>query len=104
MPGSAGTCHAPVGGLSFRLLHTPVGEFAETGCVDAICFDAFSPAVQPEMWTPDVFRRMFEALRPGGRLDLLRQGRGTAGHAFRWIYGEAPHRTRQATDVPLNDP
>jgi tRNA U34 5-methylaminomethyl-2-thiouridine-forming methyltransferase MnmC len=36
--------------------------------VDAVFFDAFGPPTQPEMWTPDIFRRMFNALKPEGIL------------------------------------
>ena len=35
---------------------------------DVIFFDAFGPPTQPEMWTPDIFRRMFNALKPSGIL------------------------------------
>ncbi len=35
---------------------------------DIIFFDAFGPPTQPEMWTPDIFRRMYEALKPEGIL------------------------------------
>ncbi|MEM9588506.1 MAG: tRNA (5-methylaminomethyl-2-thiouridine)(34)-methyltransferase MnmD [Planctomycetota bacterium] len=35
---------------------------------DAIFFDAFAPATSPELWTPAVFERMFEATKPGGNL------------------------------------
>jgi tRNA U34 5-methylaminomethyl-2-thiouridine-forming methyltransferase MnmC len=33
-----------------------------------IYFDAFAPAVQPELWTEAVFRKMFDALQEGGIL------------------------------------
>lgn len=33
-----------------------------------IYFDAFGPRVQPEMWTEDVFKKLYEALLPGGAL------------------------------------
>jgi tRNA U34 5-methylaminomethyl-2-thiouridine-forming methyltransferase MnmC len=33
-----------------------------------IYFDAFAPDKQPEMWTADIFRKMYEALAPGGIL------------------------------------
>ncbi len=33
---------------------------------DLIYYDAFSPNIQPELWTPELFRRMFAWLRPGG--------------------------------------
>jgi len=35
---------------------------------DLIYFDAFAPDVQPEMWTADVFKKLFSILRPGGIL------------------------------------
>ncbi len=35
---------------------------------DVIFFDAFGPPTQPEMWTPAIFQRMFNALKPGGIL------------------------------------
>jgi tRNA U34 5-methylaminomethyl-2-thiouridine-forming methyltransferase MnmC len=35
---------------------------------DVIFFDAFGPPTQPEMWTPDIFLRMFNALKPCGIL------------------------------------
>lgn len=31
---------------------------------DLVYYDAFSPTVQPELWTPDVFGRIFTACRP----------------------------------------
>ncbi len=33
-----------------------------------IYFDAFSPEVQPEMWTKDVFEKLFDSMEPGGLL------------------------------------
>lgn len=35
---------------------------------DLIFFDAFSPDVQPEMWTCDVFSKLYESLNHGGIL------------------------------------
>jgi tRNA U34 5-methylaminomethyl-2-thiouridine-forming methyltransferase MnmC len=35
---------------------------------DLIFFDAFGPDVQPEMWTPEVFRKIYQALKTGGIL------------------------------------
>jgi tRNA U34 5-methylaminomethyl-2-thiouridine-forming methyltransferase MnmC len=36
--------------------------------LDLIYFDAFGPDVQPEMWTLEVFKKMADALKPGGVL------------------------------------
>lgn len=35
---------------------------------DLIYFDAFGFRVQPELWSEDLFKRMFRALKPGGIL------------------------------------
>lgn len=33
-----------------------------------VFFDAFGPRVQPELWTPELFEKMFNALKKGGVL------------------------------------
>jgi tRNA U34 5-methylaminomethyl-2-thiouridine-forming methyltransferase MnmC len=33
-----------------------------------IYFDAFSPDVQPELWTPDIFLKLYRMMQPGGLL------------------------------------
>jgi len=33
---------------------------------DIVYFDAFAPGKQPELWTPEIFSKIFEALSPGG--------------------------------------
>ena len=38
------------------------------GDIDIVYFDAFAPEKQPEMWSPEVFARIYEAMRPGGVL------------------------------------
>lgn len=35
---------------------------------DLVYFDAFGPPVQPEMWTEDLFSKLFAALKPNGAL------------------------------------
>ncbi len=42
-------------------------QFTMSG-IDVIFFDAFSPEKQPEMWTTDVFAKMFDILAPNGIL------------------------------------
>lgn len=39
-----------------------------TNTFNVIYFDAFAPTHQPEMWTADVFKKMLDALMPGGIL------------------------------------
>ncbi len=36
--------------------------------IDLVYFDAFSPEVQPELWTDKIFRKVFAAMKPGGIL------------------------------------
>ncbi len=43
-------------------------EIDDRSQYDLIYFDAFGPRVQPELWTEDLFRKMFKALKPGGYL------------------------------------
>lgn len=46
-----------------------VQEFQiQSANVDLIYFDAFAPAIQPEMWTSAVFNKLFSLLNPGGIL------------------------------------
>jgi tRNA U34 5-methylaminomethyl-2-thiouridine-forming methyltransferase MnmC len=54
--------------FQFRSLRLPVLSFQAEAAFDVIYFDAFAPSAQPEMWTPEVFRSMYAALRPGGVL------------------------------------
>ena len=35
---------------------------------DVVYFDAFAPDRQPEMWTEEIFRDLYEKLSPGGIL------------------------------------
>lgn len=43
-------------------------QWLEPGRYDVIYFDAFAPEKQPEMWTPQVFASMYDALADGGIL------------------------------------
>lgn len=47
------------------------GDLADTRfdtTFDVVYFDAFAPDSQPELWTPELFGRIFEAVEPGGIL------------------------------------
>ena len=43
-------------------------EINEENKFDLIYFDAFGARVQPELWTEEIFEKMFKALKPGGVL------------------------------------
>ena len=40
----------------------------ECTAYDLVYYDAFAPRAQPELWTADVFARLYASLRPGGAL------------------------------------
>ena len=39
---------------------------------DLIYFDAFGYRVQPELWSTEIFQKMYNSLKPNGVLDLCR--------------------------------
>lgn len=55
-------------GFRFRTESQKVQELEAEEAFDLVYFDAFAPAIQPEMWTLDVFQRIYRAMRPGAFL------------------------------------
>lgn len=51
---------------------------------DLIYFDAFGPDVQPELWTEDVFERMYKSLNPNGIL-VTYSSKGIVKRALRSV-------------------
>lgn len=43
-------------------------DIADINAFDLIYFDAFGARVQPELWTADIFKKMYQALKIGGIL------------------------------------
>lgn len=54
--------------FQFRKEKIAIEAFEAVDTFDVIYFDAFAPQAQPELWTADVFARMYNALRPDGVL------------------------------------
>lgn len=52
----------------FTLHLTQLQTFNFTDTYDLIYFDAFAPGKQPDMWTLEIFLKLFEVLKPGGLL------------------------------------
>jgi len=53
------------------VLHKRKSDLLQTTFIhkfDVVYFDAFSPAVQPEMWSRDIFASLFAAMNPGAVL------------------------------------
>ena len=55
--------------FSLLKLNTTIGDFQPDDLVyDLVYFDAFSPDVQPQLWTTPTFKKIFKAMKPGGIL------------------------------------
>jgi tRNA U34 5-methylaminomethyl-2-thiouridine-forming methyltransferase MnmC len=56
-------------GFTFELSTEDLRNFkTDKPSFDLIYFDAFAPSAQPELWSEEVFRAMYNALLPGGAL------------------------------------
>ena len=51
-----------------RKIHADINELEFTSKYDIVYFDAFGPDKQPEMWTEDIFSKIYNAMNPGGLL------------------------------------
>lgn len=60
--------HTVTDRFSFLKRNTTLEKFNSPGLFDLIFYDAFAPSAQPELWTEDVFRKLFDLLNPGGIL------------------------------------
>ena len=58
----------PSKGFRFQCVQQGVQQLEAVQAFDLVYFDAFAPAVQPDMWTVGVFHRIYEAMRPGAML------------------------------------
>jgi len=55
--------------FSLHKIHQKLGDYAfPASQFDLVYFDAFSPAVQPELWTTGIFRKLYSAMKPEGVL------------------------------------
>jgi tRNA U34 5-methylaminomethyl-2-thiouridine-forming methyltransferase MnmC len=57
-------------------------DYVPAGPFGVVYFDAFAPAVQPDLWGGGVFHKLYEALRPGGIL-VTYSAKGTVKKALR---------------------
>lgn len=94
---------------------TDIRDIAFPQQFDIVYFDAFSPEVQPHLWTPEVFTRLHQALRPGGILvtycvkGIVKQALRASGFTLKRLPGPPGKREMlratsisnfQATDKP----
>ncbi len=79
--------------FSFIKICKPIRQIERLTPVDCIYFDAFSPTDQPEMWTTDIFSKLYGFLVPGGVLvtysskTTIRNNLKTAGFTVTKIPG-----------------
>ena len=68
-----------------RKLNASINHMVEEHQYDLIYFDAFSPEKQADLWSVEIFLKMYVALKPGGRLvtycskSLVRRNMEAAG-------------------------
>jgi tRNA U34 5-methylaminomethyl-2-thiouridine-forming methyltransferase MnmC len=81
------------GHFSISKHHLRLEEFSTEDTFDLIFYDAFEPNTQPELWTEDVFRRLFEMTALGGVLvtycakGSVRRAMQAAGYAVERLPG-----------------
>jgi tRNA U34 5-methylaminomethyl-2-thiouridine-forming methyltransferase MnmC len=55
--------------LTLNKIQTELESFAPgKASFDLVYFDAFGPDAQPELWTEEIFRKLYQGLAPGGML------------------------------------
>ncbi len=54
--------------FTFRKIQTKIEDWTPDQPMDVIFYDAFSPDVQPELWTATIFKKLFDHLQPHGVL------------------------------------
>jgi|TARA_B110000211_G_scaffold74259_1_gene86544 tRNA U34 5-methylaminomethyl-2-thiouridine-forming methyltransferase MnmC len=89
-------------GFHFELITTDLRLFdSEESSFDLIYFDAFAPSAQPELWTDEVFEKMFKILAKGGCLvtycakGVVKRSMKAAGFEVERLPG--PPRKREMT-------
>jgi tRNA U34 5-methylaminomethyl-2-thiouridine-forming methyltransferase MnmC len=60
--------HELSGFFHFRKILADINDLELTERYDIVYFDAFGPDKQPDMWTEDIFRKIYNAMNPGGLL------------------------------------
>jgi tRNA U34 5-methylaminomethyl-2-thiouridine-forming methyltransferase MnmC len=54
--------------ILYKVLNSIDKAVLMDNCFDLVFFDAFGPEVQPELWTEEIFRKIFFSLKKGGIL------------------------------------
>ncbi|MBK7173049.1 MAG: tRNA (5-methylaminomethyl-2-thiouridine)(34)-methyltransferase MnmD [Bacteroidales bacterium] len=93
----------------FTKLKVGINEFqGESETFDLVYFDAFSPETQPEMWTEEVFGKLFLVLKPGGCLvtysckGIVKRALRSAGFSIQKLPGPPGKREILRALKPIN--
>lgn len=70
--------------FTFLKKYTKIEEYVPDRIFDIIYFDAFSPDAQPELWTAEIFNKMYNALASNGIL-LTYSAKGIVKRALRAV-------------------
>jgi len=90
--------------FSFKKNLISLSAFLTTRQFDLIYFDAFAPEVQPELWTPAVFKKLYALMKPGAILttycskSIVRKAMAEAGLTVTKIPGP-PHKREMVRAV-----
>ncbi len=68
--------------FSLTKIKTDLKDFKPSKIYDLIYFDAFAPDKQPELWTTEIFKRLFKACEKGGIL-VTYSAKGSVKQALR---------------------
>ncbi|MDI9866118.1 tRNA (5-methylaminomethyl-2-thiouridine)(34)-methyltransferase MnmD [Flectobacillus sp. DC10W] len=60
--------HDVMDGFSLTKIQNDLLEYRFAQKMDLVYFDAYSPNTQPELWTEEVFRKIYDAMNTGGVL------------------------------------
>lgn len=95
-------------------LHKHLGDFHEVDfneTFDIVFFDAFNPDVQPHLWTEEIFRKFYKALKPEGILvtycvkGIVKQALRAVGFTLKRLPGPPGKREMlRATKIPTPTP
>lgn len=97
-------------GFNFKRLNIDMLAFEGENLADLIVYDAFSPDIQPEMWTHDQMKRCAKALKKGGywvsycSKGEVRRGLVAAGLIAERLPGPPGKREMLRVQKPLDIP
>jgi tRNA U34 5-methylaminomethyl-2-thiouridine-forming methyltransferase MnmC len=84
--------------FTLRKSKTSLLDFSTNRAFDLVYFDAFNPAMQPELWTQEIFENLFSMLSPKGFLVTysskwkVRRAMQTTGFTVEKLKGPAGKR------------